>query len=60
MSEFRCQNDHLMRSGEYVCKICGGYLETVDGETSGQFRRREKAERDSVARAEDDEEEDEK
>lgn len=41
MSEFACANGHLMRSGEYRCKICGGRLHTMDGMTDAELRREE-------------------
>ena len=33
MSEFECANGHLMKSGEYICPICGARIGRMDGQT---------------------------
>jgi len=36
MSEFECANGHLLKSGEYICPICGEKLARMDGMTRGE------------------------
>lgn len=38
MSEFECVNGHLMKSGEYVCPICGARIGRMDGMTRSEAR----------------------
>lgn len=42
MSEFECVNGHLMRSGVFICPICGGHLHRMDGMTARELRAQEK------------------
>ena len=39
MSEFECKNGHLMKSGEYICPICGARIGKVDGMSRAEFER---------------------
>jgi len=39
MSEFECKNGHLMKSGEYICSICGERISRVDGMSRAEFER---------------------
>lgn len=45
MSDFECNNGHLMRSGDTICKECGGRLTYMDGRSRWELARMEKAER---------------
>lgn len=38
MSEFECRNHHLMKSGEYSCRICGERIEYTDGMSRNEMR----------------------
>lgn len=42
MSEFECNNGHLMPSGALTCSICGGYLYSMDGKTARELRAEER------------------
>lgn len=39
MSEFECRNGHLMKSGEYICSICGSHIAKTDGMNKEEFER---------------------
>ena len=41
MSEFTCQQGHLLRSGQLVCDECGEPLYAMDGMTNAELRRQE-------------------
>lgn len=44
MSEFECKNGHLMKSGEYICTLCGSGIGREDGISSSEARKREEME----------------
>lgn len=48
MSDFECRKGHPLKSGEYVCPICGEKLARMDGMSNSELRKLESMDCDYI------------